>query len=489
MLQPFRNITWRSDRAKKRSSLLTLRFSFVVSALILTDLTSALLAILAADYIHVLFGADNSVLISAGRATLFFVLLWPLMYMREGLYPGYGITAIQHLRKQVVGTFYVGFIILGISLFVSEFILLPVTFTVLATAVGMVLSPLLKHLTKRCLSNLGLWGSPVVIIGANPTGKLVAEVMKSRPLVGLNPVAFFDHNPDQVGRTLAGVPVRGTVEDAQRFIESRGLKHVFVTHTGLPDHGLNLTVGKQGGAPKTLRFISDLSSLETTKRYASGLHNMMTLDVRNNLRSPLNRTVKRAVDVIGSGLALLLLLPLLAAIYLWIRMDSPGPAFYSSKRIGQRGEPFCCFKFRSMRVDAEAQLQRLFEQDPRYRTEYELFHKLHNDPRITRAGQILRKYSLDELPQLLNVFRGEMSLVGPRPYLLGELAKIPDANQIVFEAKPGMTGHWQVSERNNVRFEERLWMEEHYVRNWSVWWDFILLFETVQVVVKPNAAR
>ena len=489
MLQHFRNSTWRSDRAKRRSGLLTLRLSFVITALVLTDLTSALLAILGADYLHVLFGAEQSVLISAGRATLFFLLLWPLMYLHEGLYPGYGITAIQHLRKQVVGTFYVGFIILGISLFVSEFILLPVIFTVLATAIGMVISPVLKHLTKRGLSSLGLWGSPVVIIGANSTGKLVAEVMKSRPLVGLNPVAFFDHNPEQVGRSLAGVPVRGTLEDAQHFIESRGLKHVFVTHTGLPDHGLKLTVGRQGGTPKKLKFISDLSSLETTQRYASGLHNMMTLDVRNNLGSKVNRAVKRTVDIVGSGLALLLLFPVLAAIYTWIRLDSPGPALYRSKRVGQRGEPFWCFKFRSMHLDAETQLERLFEQDPRYRLEYEMFHKLNDDPRITRAGQVLRKYSLDELPQLLNVFIGEMSLVGPRPYLMNELVNIPESNKIVFEAKPGMTGHWQVSERNNVRFEERLWMEEHYVRNWSVWWDFILLCETVQVVIKPNGAR
>ena len=489
MLQHFRNSTWRSDRAKRRSGLLTLRLSFVITALVLTDLTSALLAILGADYLHVLFGAEQSVLISAGRATLFFLLLWPLMYLHEGLYPGYGITAIQHLRKQVVGTFYVGFIILGISLFVSEFILLPVIFTVLATAIGMVISPVLKHLTKRGLSSLGLWGSPVVIIGANSTGKLVAEVMKSRPLVGLNPVAFFDHNPEQVGRSLAGVPVRGTLEDAQHFIESRGLKHVFVTHTGLPDHGLKLTVGRQGGTPKKLKFISDLSSLETTQRYASGLHNMMTLDVRNNLGSKVNRAVKRTVDIVGSGLALLLLFPVLAAIYTWIRLDSSGPALYRSKRVGQRGEPFWCFKFRSMHLDAETQLERLFEQDPRYRLEYEMFHKLNDDPRITKAGQVLRKYSLDELPQLLNVFIGEMSLVGPRPYLMNELVNIPESNKIVFEAKPGMTGHWQVSERNNVRFEERLWMEEHYVRNWSVWWDFILLCETVQVVIKPNGAR
>ena len=142
-----------------------------------------------------------------------------------------------------------------------------------------------------------------------------------------------------------------------------------------------------------------------------------------------------------------------------------------------------------MYVNAEEALEGLFSERPEARAEYELYHKLKDDPRITRAGRILRKYSLDELPQLINVFLGEMSLVGPRPYLVSELEEMSVQRNVIFEAKPGMTGHWQVSERNNVRFEERLWMEEHYVRNWSVWWDIVILLETVKIVLKPEGAH
>ena len=125
-------------------------------------------------------------------------------------------------------------------------------------------------------------------------------------------------------------------------------------------------------------------------------------------------------------------------------------------------------------------------EDSLAREEYEQFHKLENDPRITRAGRFLRKYSMDELPQLLNVVRGQMSLVGPRPYLTRELSKMLSHADIILQAKPGMTGYWQVSERNDVTFQDRLEMEAHYVRNWSIWWDIVILVRTLPAVVQKR---
>ena len=451
---------------------------------------SAALAILAADFLNMfVLGAPYSVLDATGKAALFFLLLWPLMYLREGLYPGYGITAVQGLKKQIIGAFYVGFITLGISLFLGKFILLPITFTALATLFGMVLSPLLKYSIKQLLYKLNLWGCPVVIIGANQTGVLMAEVMKSRPLVGLRPVAFFDDDVALSGTKLSGIPVMGRLEDAPRFIKEHNLQHVYVASTDVPNHGITLPTGREEHVPREVKFVPALSQLSTTQRYNSGLHNMVTLEARNNLNSRLSRAVKRTVDLFLAILALALLLPILVALYIWVKLDSRGPALYRSPRIGQQGESFDCLKFRTMALDADAQLQTLLERDSERRREYEQFHKLQNDPRITRAGRTLRRYSLDELPQLVNVLLGQMSLVGPRPYLNSELVNIHFDRRVIFESKPGMTGHWQVSERNNISFEERLWMDEHYVRNWSVWWDLILLAETVHVVLKPNSAH
>jgi lipopolysaccharide/colanic/teichoic acid biosynthesis glycosyltransferase len=179
----------------------------------------------------------------------------------------------------------------------------------------------------------------------------------------------------------------------------------------------------------------------------------------------------------------------LAALYLWIRLDSQGPAFYQSERLGQDGKIFLCLKFRSMFVDADERLRDMLAADPARRLEYETYHKLDDDPRITRAGSVMRKYSLDELPQLYNVLAGEMSLVGPRPYLVGELKDMNGYDEAILEAKPGMTGYWQVSGRNEVTFDERLEMEAHYVRNWSIWWDIIILTQTVMVVLSRRGAK
>jgi lipopolysaccharide/colanic/teichoic acid biosynthesis glycosyltransferase len=193
--------------------------------------------------------------------------------------------------------------------------------------------------------------------------------------------------------------------------------------------------------------------------------------------------VKRVVDVIGSGAALLLLGPALLLVAAWVRLDSRGPALYLSPRVGRYGRTFACIKFRTMHLDAEARLARLLEADPRLRSEYERFHKLDDDPRVTRAGRFLRRASLDELPQLVNVFLGEMSLVGPRPYLVRELDQMGSERDLIVLARPGITGYWQVEGRNDVTFEERQAMEAAYVRNWSVWWDLEILARTPLVVL------
>ena len=175
---------------------------------------------------------------------------------------------------------------------------------------------------------------------------------------------------------------------------------------------------------------------------------------------------------------LALLSPVLLAIGIWIRLDSRGPALYLAPRVGRYGGTFACVKFRTMHTDAEGRLEHLLAGDPALRDEYERFHKLADDPRITRAGRLLRRFSIDEFPQLINVLAGHMSLVGPRPYLVRELEQMGGERDLIVLARPGMTGYWQVEGRNDVTFEERQAMEAAYVRNWSVWWDLEILFRT-----------
>jgi Undecaprenyl-phosphate galactose phosphotransferase WbaP len=237
-----------------------------------------------------------------------------------------------------------------------------------------------------------------------------------------------------------------------------------------------------------VQFLPDLQGLPAAAFTAAPLGTSLALEVRNELASTSNRALKRAADVAGSLLLLVALAPLLALIAAWVRLDSRGPALYRSERVGRYGETFACLKFRTMFVDAEARLGAIMAGDAELRDEYARYHKLRDDPRVTRAGRLLRRLSLDELPQILNVLHGRMSLVGPRPYLLREVAEMGSDRDLVFLARPGMTGYWQVSGRNDVTFAERQAMEAHYVRNWSFWWDVELMLRTPIVLAQRTGS-
>lgn len=197
---------------------------------------------------------------------------------------------------------------------------------------------------------------------------------------------------------------------------------------------------------------------------------------------------KRALDVLGAAAGLLLALPLGLLIALLIKLDSRGPVLFMQTRMGRHGRYFKMVKFRTMHIDAEDRLGELLRANPVLKKEYETYHKIQDDPRMTRLGQLLRKYSLDELPQLWNILKGEMSLVGPRPYLPRERHKMNGAERVILNVTPGLTGFWQVYARNGVCFQERIKMDVHYIRIRSIRMDTHLLLRTVSVVLNGKDA-
>lgn len=199
--------------------------------------------------------------------------------------------------------------------------------------------------------------------------------------------------------------------------------------------------------------------------------------------------LKRTVDITASAAALLLLSPVFLVTSLAIRKDSDGPAMFTQKRIGKDGKLFEIYKFRTMVPDADKKLFEMLEKDEKAREEYKLNKKLKNDPRITKLGNFLRKTSIDELPQLINVLKGDMSLVGPRPYLPREVKDMGEYYDTIIESKPGITGLWQVSGRSNTTFEQRLEFDKEYTENKGFLYDMELLTKTVGVVVKKNGAE
>jgi undecaprenyl-phosphate galactose phosphotransferase len=217
-------------------------------------------------------------------------------------------------------------------------------------------------------------------------------------------------------------------------------------------------------------------------------HDLALLVGKNNLTVPFNRLLKTVFDEIAAVLLLVLFAPLLIGLALLVRADG-GPMFYRQRRIGAGGREFSCLKFRTMVVDADRQLQQLLRSDPRAAAEWGADQKLAHDPRITRVGSFLRQSSLDELPQLLNVLRGEMSLVGPRPIVAAEVARYGRNIEYYYETKPGLTGLWQVSGRNDTGYARRVKLDVWYVRNWSLGHDIAILWKTVPAVFLRRGAH
>lgn len=241
-----------------------------------------------------------------------------------------------------------------------------------------------------------------------------------------------------------------------------------------------------------VRNVSVIPTLRGVPLYGTDIshffsHEVLMLRIRNNLARLSSRILKRTFDIVASGLALLMLSPLLLYIGWKVSRDGGSP-IYGHERVGQHGRLFKCLKFRSMIINSQQVLQELLDRDPEAQAEWEKDFKLKNDPRITPIGNFIRKTSLDELPQLWNVFRGEMSLVGPRPVVTEELERYGKDAEYYLLAKPGISGLWQVSGRNDIDYATRVYLDGWYVKNWSLWYDIAILFKTVGVVLRRDGA-
>lgn len=203
---------------------------------------------------------------------------------------------------------------------------------------------------------------------------------------------------------------------------------------------------------------------------------------------PINGLLKRTMDILITLLLGLIFLPVFLLTAMLVRLDSPGPIFYSQQRLGKNGRKIIIYKFRSMRCNADHLLMEYLRNCPSARFEWEKTQKLRCDPRLTRVGKWIREFSLDELPQLFNILKGDMSLVGPRPILLDQEELYGLEINIYLMVRPGLTGFWQVSGRNHTTFFQRTLYDAYYIRNWSVWLDIIILLRTVWVVLSRDGA-
>lgn len=417
---------------------------------------------------------------------------WPLIgivllaYALEGLYPGIGLAPAEELRRIVISTTFV-YLTLGLGIYLISRDTRVLYLFVSAWLFSIVLVPLSRALLRHLFAHQSWWGYPVIIFGAGKTGKMVVHALKRQPGLGLKPVALLDDNPEKQG-FIYDIPVAGGLELAPTLASELRVQRVIVAMPGVPRAKLLELIEKYNTSFSQLIFIPDLFDFYSLWVTAKDLGGVLGLEVTQKLAHKTPRLIKRSMDLLLSSVLGLVTLPLIATIALLIKLDSEGPVFYLQERLGKDGRRFKAVKFRTMYGDGEARLAKLLAENPALREEYERYHKLRNDPRVTRIGKYLRKYSLDELPQIWNVLKGEMSLVGPRAYLPRELPKMGGAEKIILKVLPGITGLWQVSGRNEVTFEERLKLDIYYVRNWSIWLDIYILARTVWVVLFGKGA-
>lgn len=346
-----------------------------------------------------------------------------------------------------------------------------------------------RHFLKRFMVFIGLWQKPVVIIGAGKTAELFSQVFDDEPGMGYKIVGLIeDKHEDRP--LISKYNLIGNFNNVEEALISSGVKDVIIAAPGLERERMLKMVYRIQPHIKNITIVPNLFGVPMANIEVETFFSQkaIMLKIRNNMAREYNRVLKRSFDLFGSIVGGLVISPLIFAIAVKIYIDSPGPIIFAHSRIGSKGQLFPCYKFRSMVPNAQEALEEHLENNPHAREEWNRDFKLKDDPRITKIGKFLRKTSLDELPQLLNVIKGEMSLVGPRPIVSQEIEKYGHYINDYYLIRPGMTGYWQVSGRSDIDYDTRVQMDSWYVRNWSLWQDIVLLVKTINVVFKRRGA-
>lgn len=325
---------------------------------------------------------------------------------------------------------------------------------------------------------------PALIVGTNEEAQSLAGFLSDWRSSGVRTLGFVTTQASSP-TTPGPLPVLGTTDDLAALVSERRVEDVIVAITALPREELLWLCEELDPLPVHLRLSSGLYELLTTRVEVRQLGPMPLLSLLKLRLDPAEAFLKGAFERTAALAGLVVLAPVLAGLALWIRLDSPGPVLYRRRVLGVGGKVFDAFKFRTMYTDGQARLA----SKPDAVAILERDHKLKEDPRITRVGQFLRRYSLDELPQLINVVRGQMALVGPRMITPEEADKYGRHRLNLLSVRPGMTGLWQVSGRSDLTYDERVRIDMYYVRNYSIWLDLQILFiETVPAVLKGRGA-
>ena len=473
----------RNQDKKIRTTVLENRGSIVIGLIILVDIITVSIAVILSSIIRVALlpvmgGVINWPLIF--RGLVFYILFVLILAWFNGLYPGFGLAAVHEMQK-VLYVVSLASVFLGVFLFLQQ---LGLAYSRSIFLLTWLLSGLFMMLgrfgLRNRLSQSKWWGIPMVVVGSPENATPIIEQLIQNRRLGFRPVYYFD--PDNL-RTepILDVPVIKSKIMLTDIIKSANIE--YVVFTDAVDDVQSKKLQWMRDVFPNIIFIVDTASFGSLWVKTMDLHGTLAIETNYHLLNKRERIVKRILDMLLTLVIYIISLPIFLILAVIVRLDSRGPILFTQKRLGQHGKPFDSFKFRTMYNNAEAKLHDLLANNPEAKREYEKFHKLANDPRVTPVGKILRRYSLDELPQLINVIKGDMNLIGPRSYLPRELPAMGDYAKIILKVKPGITGWWQVMGRNATSFKERLRLDEYYISNWSIWLDIYIVIKTVWVLL------
>ena len=452
------------------------------------------------DYIAILLAEKSAMwvtalLVDAGRYerlassyTYFWIpVIFILFYSRSNIYH------MRPILDKIRDIFYCtcnGLVVSLLFLYfahknIVDSVVFPVAFAIFAFVLGYVI----RYVYWRCQKSWLLLYAPVILIGAGKTAEKALRFYEQDLGYRYDVLGLLEDFP-QKSPVAGKYPVLGGMWDAGRIVQETGVKTVVITAPGLAKEQLQKLISQVQPHVRNISFVPDLLGTQMMGAEVNVFFTeaMLMLKIKNQLARRRNRVIKRAFDLLFTICGGLCILPFLLVIAVMVAVDNKGNVIFAHRRIGRDGKEFKCYKFQTMIPNAQEALEKYLAENPEARKEWEESFKLTDDPRVTKLGSILRKTSLDEMPQLWNVIKGDMSLVGPRPIVAKEIERYGEYFREYAMVPPGITGMWQASGRSDTTYEERVEMDTWYVRNWSVWIDLMYLFKTVKIVFTGKGA-
>lgn len=466
-----------------------------IGALVLFDILMTIFAFWLAYYIR--FENPSGIFDEAGIVSFdsySFLLytvpfVWVVIFALNGLYVRHNLLGGTLEYSSIFRSASEGFLAIVIAGFLDPRLIIARGWLLLTWMFTIVFVTLSRFLLRRLVYALrkhGFFLTPAVIVGANQEGRWLAEQLLRWETSGLHLVGFVDKKTPVTFPLFHDLVSLGSVDQLGEIIERYNVGEVILASSAISTRDYLLEIFRKYGVSDkvNIRMSSGLYEVLTTGLTVSEFAYVPLVYVNKVRLAGVDNFVKFIMDYVITIIGLILFAPVLVAIYLLVKLSSPGPVIHKRLVMGLNGKQFHALKFRTMVTNGEEVLN----QHPELKEELARSHKLKNDPRITRIGAFLRKFSLDELPQLINVLKRDMSLVGPRMISPEEVAMYKQFDMNLLTVLPGITGVWQVSGRSDVSYEERVRLDMYYIRNWSIWLDLQLLFQTIPAVLKSRGA-